>query len=254
MRCSPKATMTAEASTPGIASATTGPRTGRSSAQSIEYAAANTNPGTNTPRTRPGVIARPMSGKRIAPQSPAMTSTTESGNETRRARAASPIATARSATAMRRSAAAVRLVEEIDEVHDADVRSGSTQPALDLHEAAGVRRHDRVRAGSKDVRDLPLEDRAGEVGLGDVVRARAPAAPVRFLERDDLEARDRGEQRAGLLADLLTVEQVTRIVPRDPPLQRPRTLAHPEVAQVFGRVLDLRREGRRAGGPRPIVL
>ena len=100
-RCRANATTTADASTPGIASATIGARTGRSSAQSIEYAAAKTKPGTNTPRTRPGVTASPISGKRVAPNNPARTRTTESGSAARRASAATTVAVAISATAAR---------------------------------------------------------------------------------------------------------------------------------------------------------
>ena len=95
------ATTTADATTPGMASARIGPSTGRRAVQSMAYAAAKTRPGTNTPRTRPGVIASPISGKSRAPHSPAITRTTESGSDARRARAATTVAAARSATATR---------------------------------------------------------------------------------------------------------------------------------------------------------
>src|SRR3989441_12898748 len=118
------------------------------------------------------------------------------------------------------------------------------QTALDLHQASGIRGHHCVRPGADDVRDLSLQDRAREVRLRDVVGTCASAAPVRLRERDDLQSRYRREERAWLLADLLTVEQVTGIVPGDPGVERSRPLAHPKVAEEFGGVLDLRREGR----------
>src|SRR2546430_10814568 len=58
-------------------------------------------------------------------------------------------------------------------MHDAHVGPCVSQAALDLHEAAGVRGDDGVRAGTHDVRDLSLEDRSREVGLRDVVRPSA---------------------------------------------------------------------------------
>src|SRR5205085_8183209 len=128
------------------------------------------------------------------------------------------------------------------------------QAALDLHETAGVRGDDRVGARAQDVRDLPLQNRAREVGLRDVIGPGAAAAPVRLLERDDLETGYRRKQRAWLLADLLTVQQMARIVPGDAPGERARRLAHPKVAEELGRVPDLRGKGRCAGRPRGIVL
>src|SRR5439155_10903295 len=105
-----------------------------------------------------------------------------------------------------------------------------------------------------DVRDLSLQDRAREVRLRDVVGTCASAAPVRLRERDDLQTRYRREKCTWLLADLLTVEQVTGIVPGDSGVERPRPLAHPKVAEEFGRVLDLRCESRGPGRPRWVVL
>src|SRR5207247_9744410 len=113
----------------------------------------------------------------------------------------------------RGSTRAVRLVEQIEQVHDANVRPGVAEPALDLHEAARVRRDDGVRAGALDVRHLALQDRAGELRLRDVIRAGAAAAPVRLLERDHVQPGDRGKKGAWLRADLLTMQQVAWIVP-----------------------------------------
>src|SRR5213082_2278350 len=129
-------------------------------------------------------------------------------------------------------------------MHDSHVRSGLAQAALDLHETAGVRCDDRVGARAQDVRDLPLQDRARQVGLRDVIGPGAAAAPVRLLERDDLETGYRRKQRAWLLADLLTVQQVTRIVPRDARRKSARRLSRSEVAEELGRVLDLRGKAR----------
>src|SRR5206468_7702391 len=204
--------------------------------------------------------------------------TTESGSAARRASAATTVAVAISATAARISRSgsvkaislptslpgtpdrsevyeprssdrAVRLVQEIEQMHDAHVGPCLAQAALDLHEAAGVRGDDGVRAGTHDVRDLSLEDRAREVGLRDVVRPGAPAAPVRLHERNDVEARNGGEQSARLLADLLAVEQMAGVVPGHPPVERARRLDEPEVAEVFGRVLHFRGEGRSSRRP-----
>src|SRR5207245_1879196 len=114
-------------------------------------------------------------------------------------------------------------------------------------------RHDRVRTGADDVRDLSVEDRPRELRLGDVVCARAAAAPVRLFERDDLQTRYCREQRSWLRTDLLPVQQVTGIVPGHLPPNGPRPLADPEVAEEFGRVPDLRSEGAphaAAGGQR----
>src|SRR5439155_8485687 len=119
---------------------------------------------------------------------------------------------------------------------------------------AGVRGDDGVGSGTDDVRDLSLEDRAREVRLRDVVRPGAAAAPVRLYERNDVEARDGGEQRPGLLADLLPVEQVARVVPGHPSVERARRLDEPEVAEVFGRVLHFRGESRSSRRPFGVVF
>src|SRR5437764_12622551 len=115
-------------------------------------------------------------------------------------------------------------------MHDPHLMVRLAQPALYLHQAPGIRGHHGVSAGAQDVRDLPLQDRAREVGLRDVIGPGAAAAPVRLLERDDLETGYRRKQRAWLLADLLTVQQVTRIVPRDARRKSARRLSHSEVA------------------------
>src|SRR5438132_691754 len=87
-----------------------------------------------------------------------------------------------------------------------------------------------------------------------ISRIRAATAPVRFVQRHDVQTRDGGEQSTRLLADLLAVKQVTGVVPGDPAAERARLFAHPEVAEEFGRVLDLRGKRRSPSRPQRVVL
>src|SRR5438105_10589690 len=247
------ATTAAEATTPGTARPMTGPSTARSSDQSIAYAAANTSPGTKTPRTSAGVTAKRTAGNSAAPASPTRTSTTDSGSPTRRAMAATAVAEARSATAAS-SAGAVRLVQEIEQMHDPRTRSRTAKAGLDLHETAGIGRDDDVGAGFLYVGDLALEQRAGELRLGHVVGAGASAAPVGFLERDHLEAGDRREERSWLLAHALPVKQMARIVVRGADPHRRGHGAEAEVAEELRRVVHARGELGGACRPGCVVL
>src|SRR3981081_4325160 len=89
------------------------------------------------------------------------------------------------------------------------------QSRRDLHLTAWIGGHDHLRSTLRDVADLALEELRGELGLRDVVRAGAAAAPIGLGQRHDLQLGDRGEQRAWLLADALPVQEVARIVVRD---------------------------------------
>ena len=73
-----------------------------------------------------------------------------------------------------------------------------------------------MRAGLRDVRHLPREQLLRHLGLGDVVNARAAAAPHGLRQFHELQAGDELEQLARLPRDLLPVAKVAGLVISDP--------------------------------------
>lgn len=82
----------------------------------------------------------------------------------------------------------------------------------DLEQAARIASGDDGRAGGGDVVDLSLEKFPGHLGLGDVVDARAAAAPTCLWQLDQFQAGDLFEQIPRLLGDFLTVAKVATLV------------------------------------------
>ena len=81
--------------------------------------------------------------------------------------------------------------------------------------APGVRGGEDGCTGADDVPDLTDEELFRLLGLGDVIDAGAPAAPVGFGELDEFEARDELQEVARLLGDLLAMRQVAGVVVSD---------------------------------------
>ena len=77
------------------------------------------------------------------------------------------------------------------------------------------------------------------LGLRQVISARGPAAKLGFVERDELEERDHGQELPGLVANLLAVAEVAGVVISH--LGRDRELGGdwPEFHEKFGDVADL---------------
>src|SRR5205085_4500917 len=94
----------------------------------------------------------------------------------------------------------------------------------------------------------------GELGLRDVVGARAAAAPIRLHERNERELRDRREQRTRLHADALAVDEVARIVVCRREVQGPGRLAEADRGEIFRRVLHPRAEALASLRPLRLVL
>ena len=94
--------------------------------------------------------------------------------------------------------------------------SALPQVGRHLDEAARVRAGVRVGAGRRDVRRLPLAELRGGLGLDEVVDPGAPAADRLLGRLDELEARDRAEQRARRVADPLRVAEVAGVLVGDP--------------------------------------
>src|SRR5438132_11789356 len=152
------------------------------------------------------------------------------------------------------SVCGIRLVEEIEKMHDTDAGRLATQARPDLHEAAGVRGDHYLGAAALDVVDLAIEELPRELRPRDVVRPRAPAAPIGLGEGHEGELGDGGEERPWLLADLLGVQQMARIVVRRLRTDGTGRLAEAQVRQVLGRVAYGRGETRGALAPGRLVL
>src|SRR5690606_27475506 len=118
--------------------------------------------------------------------------------------------------------------ESSSEIASSRFRMSSNSPATDgyLHElqrmagvdagcgevqrAAGVRARDGRRAGARDCVDLPLADRAGEVGLQQRVCAARAAAQALVVELDDVDVA--GEHGAHRRVRALDMAQVARVL------------------------------------------
>ena len=94
-------------------------------------------------------------------------------------------------------------------------RSAALHALAELQEAAGVAAHDRIDARLRDLADLRVQEAQRVVGPHQRVGAGRAAAAAGARQVDDLDARQRGEQRARLERDLLAVAQVARVLVGD---------------------------------------
>ena len=79
---------------------------------------------------------------------------------------------------------------------------------------------DKVRRHRRDVSGLPQPECRSRFGLDEIVDARAAAADLAFGRRQELDAWNLLEQRAGLRTNPLPVSEVTRIVIHDARVNR----------------------------------
>src|SRR5712691_9223209 len=148
-----------------------------------------------------------------------------------------------------RSGISVSPVQQFDDVENRDIRAVGAKAGLDLENAPGVGGHHGFRPGGHDVLHLAMQQAGRHLGLRQIVDTGRAAAPVRFLEIHDLQARDLGEERSRLSPDLLTVHDVTRIVIGDGHRHGVQRAAEGLAGEELGDVLHRRREPARALGP-----
>ena len=84
---------------------------------------------------------------------------------------------------------------------DSYVATLAGQLARHVHEAAEVACQQHVRAGGGDLLRLTLDDGIGDVGILDREGAAEAAAHVRIGKLDQLQAPNRAQELARLLAD-----------------------------------------------------
>ena len=95
------------------------------------------------------------------------------------------------------------------------VEVGPLHALAELQEAAGIAADDGVDARLGDLGELHVEEAQRVVRPHQRVRAGRAAAAAGARQVDDLDARQRGEQRARLEHDLLAVAQVARVLVGD---------------------------------------
>jgi len=93
--------------------------------------------------------------------------------------------------------------------------AGPAQRRGDLEQAAGIGADVEIGARGEHVSRLAVTERPRRVGLDEVVDPGAAAAQLLLGGLDELEARDRAQQRAGLLAHALGVTEV-RLLSNNP--------------------------------------
>src|SRR5712691_8766720 len=120
----------------------------------------------------------------------------------------------------------------------------------DLQDASGIAGRNDVGLERGDVARLPFAELPGRLRLHEIVDAGAAAADLRFRRRQQLDSRNRGEQRPRLRAHALRVREVTGIVIHDARLDRmPRRTRLADLDEQLRYVTYLCAE--RAGPRRP---
>src|SRR3989338_1837986 len=124
-----------------------------------------------------------------------------------------------------------------------------------LNRAAGIARRDNGRAGRGDVSYLAVEEFGCQLGVRDVVDARAAAAPFRLGELDELDPGNGAQDFPRLLPDFLAVAEMTCVV-----VSRengsgwpPGGFAKADVDQELRNVLHHGRPFSRAAAPAGVV-
>ena len=113
------------------------------------------------------------------------------------------------------------------------------ETGCDLHHATRIAGCDHVGAGTEDVRDLAISERAGRVRLQQVVDAGRSAADVRLGDLAELELRNRLQHASRLLPDALRMLQMAGVVVRDRDRQR----------MALGPRLEIREQYRHVDAP-----
>src|SRR5206468_4181629 len=98
-------------------------------------------------------------------------------------------------------------------------RPYSAQAGRDLQDAPRVTAHDDIRPCREDAYDLLALQLCRDLGMREVVYARAATTTFRIGDLDERHAKGRAQQRARLLADPLPVHEVARVLVDD--AQRP---------------------------------
>src|SRR5437867_1113114 len=88
----------------------------------------------------------------------------------------------------------------------------------DLQDASGITGRNDVGLERGDVARLPFAELRGRLRLHEIVDAGAAAADLRFSRRQQLDSRNRGQQRPRLRAYALRVREVTGVVIDNPRL------------------------------------
>ena len=101
-------------------------------------------------------------------------------------------------------------------------RPYSAQAGRDLEDAPRVTAHDDIRPRREDACDLLALELGRDLGMREVVHARAATTTFRIGDLDERHAKGRAQQRARLLADLLPVREVAGVLIHD--AQRTRRL------------------------------
>ena len=83
------------------------------------------------------------------------------------------------------------------------------QPALDVHQAAGIGDHQGGRSGLFEIGDLAFQEFRREFGVLHREDAAETAAILPFGEFDDLGLLDRGQKRARLAVHAQAAQEMT---------------------------------------------
>src|SRR6266542_3124173 len=111
--------------------------------------------------------------------------------------------------------AGARIVQNPHQMHHRHVGPRRAQTRRHLEDAAGVRRDHDVRPRHEDRRDLLALQFSCDLGVRQVVDARAPAAALGVGDRHDRDVGYRREQRAWLAPDALAVREMAGVLVDD---------------------------------------
>src|SRR5712692_11403468 len=105
----------------------------------------------------------------------------------------------------------IGLVEHFGQVKDLDGRDLGGEALGDLDDAARVGGDDGLGAGGADIGHLACLQALRHLRLGQVVRPGRPAAPIRLGQWHHGQSGNLSEEGSWLAADLLAVDDMTRI-------------------------------------------
>src|SRR5438132_3914719 len=176
-------------------------------------------------------------------------------------RLASPLAAART-TARWSANPRAWSFQDLGEVQRAERGAAAQEAAADLHEAAGVARHQAARAGGLEVGELALQDRGRDLGQPHRERAAEATAFVAARQRHHAGPLQIAEQDAGRLALMQAAQKMTRVVIRQRALdvaleRRASQPAHEQLGELpraLGDPLGVSHLGGLAQQARVLVL
>src|SRR5947209_2898019 len=113
----------------------------------------------------------------------------------------------------------ITVLKRLGDVQYRDIATSSFHAVAKLQLTPNVRGNNQFRVRAQDIFHLAVKNLHGQVGLRNIVSACASATLVGMFDLDD-SGSDRSQELARLVLDLLTMQQVARVLIYNPFVQR----------------------------------